>query len=416
MTQAAASTRTTSTTYRTPHRPTVVRWANTIGIGLGLNVSLSPERLMDMARRRERLDDFGSLSVSAPLRQLVESIDAEADLHPVGRYMTRERLVGVLANRLRLAEHLKQNPEVTARRPTPWLVITGMQRTGTTYLHRLLAGDTRTRSLASWEALAPTPPQGKDRRQQAALRAQNALKYLAPDFFAVHPVEADSVEEDSLLLDLSFYSPVAEATLRVPAYAEWLERQDMSGAYHMLRETLAVLEPERRWVLKSPAHLPFLDVLKRSGGDVRVVMTHRDPAASLPSYCSMIAHGRGVFSDAIDPHAIGEEFLVRQSGMIHRALELREADPSLPAIDVTYQDITGDPVGTVERIYGFADWDFDDEARKAVTEVTQRQKQNRYGRHKYELADFGLTPERVRTQYARYYSYLAGLPNNGGIS
>ena len=341
----ATDPRPTSTDYRAPHRPTVVRLANAVGGGLGWRSSLQPEDLMAAARKREGLDDFGTPDVVEPLRRLIDSVEAEADLHPVGRYFTRERLIGVLQNRLRLAAHLDRQPDVRTRTPTPWLVITGMQRTGTTFLQRLMAGDPSTRSLASWEALAPTPPVGADKRRQAAARAQRALSFLAPDFFAVHPVEADGVEEDSLLLDLSFYSPVAEATLRVPSYAKWLEEQDMTAAYTLLREVLNVLESSRRWVLKSPAHMPFLDVLKKAGEDVRVVMTHRDPAKTLASYCSMIAHGRGVFSDAIDPQAIGREYLERQSHMVHRALELRAEDPSLPVLDVHYDDIVGDPAG-----------------------------------------------------------------------
>ena len=405
----ARTTRTTSTAYRTPHRPTVVRLANAVGARIPWRASLDPEELMVAARRRERRDDFGLPDVQDPLQKLMASIESEATLHPVGRYMTRERLIGVLQNRLRLAAYVEDHPEVRTMTPTPWLVITGMQRTGTTFLHRLLAGDPNTRSLASWEALAPTPPVGADKRRQAAERAQKALSFLAPDFFAIHPVEADSVEEDALLLDLSLYSPVADATLRVPTYAAWLDTQDMTPAYDLLRLVLNVLERERRWVLKTPAHLPYLDVLKRAGHDVRVVMTHRDPMATLPSYSSMIAHGRGVFSDDIDPVAIGRELLERQSAMVHRALELRIADPGLPVLDVTYDEIVKDPKATVQRIFAFAGWTFDEDAARGVEGVIQRQTQHRYGRHRYELSDFGLTPADVREQYGRYYEHLAKI-------
>lgn len=408
MTQAQS--RTTSTHYRAPHRPALIRLLNAAGSGVGWRSSLGARALMDAAKKRERLESFGEPAVEEPLSRLVESIEAEADLNPVGRFLTRERLIGVLRNRLRLADHLERHPQLRAQPPGPWLVITGMQRTGTTFLQRLLAGDPNTRSLASWEALAPVAPRkGPDRRRQAAVQAQRALSYMAPDFFAVHPVEADGVEEDSLLLDLSLYSPVAEATLFVPGYAKWLDGQDMTAAYTLLRDALAVLEPSRRWVLKSPAHLPFLDVLKKTGRDVRLVMTHRDPIETLGSYCSMIAHGRGVFSDAIDPHAIGQEYLEKQSFMVHKALELRAADPGLPVLDVTYRDITKTPEAVVEKVYAFAGWDFDEQARKGVAAVMASHTQHRFGKHRYELSDFGLTPEKVQAQYAAYYDHLAAV-------
>ena len=409
MNATSQTERITSTDYRKPHRPLPVTMANAVGGAVGWKPSLKPERLMKLARRRERLEDFGGPAVEEPLGQLCESIEAEAMLNPIGRMMTRERLVGLLQNRLRLADHLERHPEIKTRAPTPWLVITGMQRTGTTFLHRLMAGDANTRSLASWEALAPIAPRGADNRHQAAVRAQKALSYLAPDFFAVHPVEADGVEEDSLLLDLSMYSPVAQATYRVPSYSEWLDKQDMTEAYTLLRDVLGALESDKRWVLKTPAHLPYLDYLKRAGADVRVVMTHRDPTATLASYCSMISHGRGVFSDAIDPHAIGQELLTLQSDMVQRALQLRQADPSLPVMDVTYDDIVRDPEAVVKRVYSFAGWSYDQVAADGVAQVIGHQTQHRFGRHRYELSDFGLTTEMVREQYAMYYAHLESL-------
>ncbi len=397
--------RSTSTDYQRPHRAAVVRWANAVCQAVGWRSSLDPERLCRTAQRREGLEDFGEPDVLEPLSQLVESIERDAALHPVGRYLTRERLLSVLQNRLRIRENRVEERRAGGQ----WLVICGLQRTGTTYLQRLLAADPNTRALRSWEALAPAPPRGRDTRVASARRAQSALRFLAPDFFAVHPVEAEGVEEDSLLLDLSLYSPVAEATLRVPTYARWLESCDMRPAYRLLREVLSLLEPEGRWVLKSPAHLPFLDVLAEAAPDVRVVMTHRDPVATLPSYCSMIAHGRGVFSDAIDPHAIGREFLDRQSAMIQRALELREERPALEVLDVHYDAVVEQPLTVVEAIYRFAGWTFDESARTAVEAVIASHTQHRFGRHRYTLSDFGLTEAQLRTAYGAYYRRLTEI-------
>ena len=68
--------------------------------------------------------------------------------------------------------------------------------------------------------------------------------------------------------------------------------QDMTPAYEYLAKLLKLLEwqrPARRWVLKTPAHLPFLDVLLSVLPEARIIHTHRDPAETLPSYCSMIS-------------------------------------------------------------------------------------------------------------------------------
>jgi hypothetical protein len=429
--------RTTSTRYARPHRPAPVRWANGLGAALaklGLKADLSPGKLLAEAERRNRLSDFGDGSFLEPMRLLLEAVEAEARLHPIGRLITRERLLGVLGNRLRAERLFRDHPEILEAELAPPIVVTGLQRTGTTLLHRLLAADPETRAVASWEAVNPAPFRGRDPRRKIAERSERALRYLAPDFFAIHPVEADAPEEDSILLDFSFLSPVAEATLRVPSYSRWLQAQDLAPAYRYLVRLLRLLAWQRapraraaaslkeraptRFVLKTPAHLPYLDLLVDALPGARIVHTHRDPAATLPSYCSMIAHGRGIFSDAIDPVEIGDELLRLQSRMLLRALELRQSSPSLHAriLDLEYRELCSDPLATVERIYDFAGVPFSDGARTAVGAALRANRKDRFGKHRYALADFGLDPERVATAFGPYVESRAprsGLPLEG---
>lgn len=403
------STRETSLAYTRPYRPLAVRLANALGRWLapiGLRATLTAGALKATAMRRNRLEDFGDPPVDEPLERLVSAIETEAALHPVGRWITRERLVGVLGNRLRARELRRRHPEIGAVPVAPPLVIVGLQRTGTTLLHRLLGADAGTRALRSWEALNPAPflRHRRDPRRRLAKTGERTLAYLAPDFFAVHPVEADGLEEDSILLDFSLLSPVAEATLRVSSYADWLASVDLTPAYRTAEAMLQLLQwqrPAARWVLKSPAHLPYLDLLLRVFPDARLVHTHRDPAETVASYCSMIAHGRGVFSDDIDPVALGRELLAKQSDMLLTGMRLRR-DPTVgrAIIDVDYADLVADPIATVARIYEHAGWDLADPAPLRAVLATQQQ--HRFGRHRYDLDAFGLTRDQVRRAFAPY--------------
>ena len=257
------SVRTTSRDYARPYRPRAVRVANRLLPGPR---RLTRDALLDAARARAKLDDFGPPDFLEPLDVLLDSIAREARLTPVGHLITRERLIGVLVNRLEVfAAH---RPWTRPLELAPPVVITGLQRTGTTLLQRLLAADPSRRWLASWEALSPAPSRaraGADPRVAAAERAERALAYLAPDFFAVHPVHAHAPEEDVLLLDQAFRSTVPEATLRVPTYSRWLESADQTPAYRHERLLLSLLSRQRgankRWLLKTPHHLEWLDVL-----------------------------------------------------------------------------------------------------------------------------------------------------------
>jgi hypothetical protein len=415
----ASSARQTSTRYHRPHRPLVLRALNS-GLSIGsrlfgsrgaLEVSLEESSLLEAAETRTGMLDLGDGSFREPLQKLLRSIESEARLHPVGRFITRERLVSTLANRMRVADVLRREPEILERRVRRPIVIVGLPRTGTTLLHRLLAADRRVRSLASWEALSPVRLPGDDgdvQRMKMAETSERALSFMAPDFFAVHPIDAHAPEEDVLLLDLSLRSTVAESTLRVPTFSRWLEQQDQLPAYRMLEDVLRVLDHQRhaaseeRWVLKTPHHLEWLDVLLEVFPDATLVWTHRDLGEVVPSFCSMLAHARGVFSDHVDPREIGRSWgLGKGVRMVERALEVREKRPER-FVDVHYEQLVRDPIAVLGRVYEHAGLPLTKESEQSARDRLRRERKDRHGAHIYRLADFGLDRTELDRAYARY--------------
>ncbi|HZS37448.1 MAG TPA: sulfotransferase [Polyangia bacterium] len=409
------SERETSTDYRRPYRPRPLRLANRALAALlrgPLRTSLDERSLFRAAERKCGLTDFGEPSFREPLARLLAAVEDEASLHPIGRLITRTRLVAALCTRARLEALFARHPEIAREPVARPIVILGLPRTGTTLLHRLLASDPRIRALASWEALAPAPLDGPNERQRriaAAVRAEKALAYMAPDFFAVHPIAALAPEEDVLLLDLAFRSTVAESTLRVPSFAAWLEEQDQSPAYRYLARALQALQWQRRpdgahggWVLKTPHHMEWIDELDAVFPDALFVWTHRDPAEVVPSFCSMIAHGRGVFSDVVDPHEIGASWLRKGARMMDRAMDARARLGERRFVDVRYRELMKDPIGVTRAIEERAGmpWSAAVEARLAATLAVE--KQHRHGVHRYRLEDFALADADVDRAFARY--------------
>ncbi len=394
----------TSTDYANPYRPRAIRALNAAMRRVGARPSLAPDDLVAAARKAEELEDFGWPPLEEPLRRLVEAIEAEAALSGMGRIITRTRIMGVLRSRLRGAAYLADHPGVPSLDIGPPIVITGLQRTGTTFLHRLLAADPRLRALRSWEAVDPVPPRsGPDRRPRQARVADVSLRYLAPDFFAVHPVDAQAPEEEVVLLDQSLLSTTWEATLRVPSYSAWLEEQDQAPAYATLRRSLQILhhqEAGERWVLKTPHHLEWLDALLDEFPDARIVHTHRAPTETLPSFCSMIAHGRGVMSDHVDPLEIGEEWLRKTGRMVDRALDTRDRRGDEVFLDIDYRELIADPLVQVARIYDHIAMDLPSDVEARIDAQRQASPQHRYGRHVYRAADFGLDDDRIRERFA----------------
>ena len=395
--------RRTSTDYRHPYRPGPVKLLNRFL----RSADLSMERLLADACRKEKRDDFGDPSFEAPLARLLDAIENEAALTPFGRIATRARLVNILRNRLRAERLFRETPEILETPLPPVLLITGLQRTGTTLLHRLLAADPDTRSLAAWEALNPAPfplPTHKDRaaRIRTAVRSQKILARLAPDFFAIHPAHAESPEEDVLLLDYAFVSTVPESILEVPSYATWVEAADHRPAYRYMKKLLQLLHhqtPKKRWILKSPHHLEFLDTFFETFPDAKVVHTHRDPLVTLPSFCSMICHSRGIFSDRVDPERVGAHWLRKTARMLDRGRRFSAGLPAGCQLDIEYEAFIQDPMADVRRIYEMLDVPLREGVVADMEAVRQSNPQHRFGVHVYDMADFGLTEEAIVSAY-----------------
>ncbi|MBN2343116.1 MAG: sulfotransferase [Deltaproteobacteria bacterium] len=404
---------TTSTDYAHPYRPALVKAYNIAARPFFSKAlaTLTSEKLIAHAVRAERFDHLGRNEIETPLEVLLNAIRNEANLSPFGLFVTKQRLLNLLRNRLRVNKLLSDHPEINDVKITPPILITGLQRTGTTLLHRLLTLDPDHRALLSYEALNPAPlhanPQvDKKKKQKLAHTAQKALSYIAPDFFAIHPVEAAAPEEDVLLLDYALISTVAESTLRVPSYARWVERADNRPAYEYLKLLLKVLSwrtPTRTWILKSPHHLEFLADFAAVFPEATVVMTHRDPTATLPSFCSMMAHGRGIFSDVVDPVEIGDHWLRKTARMLKKSQQYRTEHPSARIVDIYYDDFIAHPIDQIQRIYRASEKPFIEESAELVRTGLQQNRQHKYGVHKYDLTSFGLTEEKIRAAYGELY-------------
>lgn len=110
--------------------------------------SLQSKALCARARHRTGLKDFGNPPIDEPLSVLTESLEHEADLHPLGRWLMRGHLLEMLETRLRLRNawenRLTDLEAIPIDRPA---FITGMPRSGSTFLHELLAQDPGTAFL-----------------------------------------------------------------------------------------------------------------------------------------------------------------------------------------------------------------------------------------------------------------------------
>lgn len=381
---------------------------------LGTKTDLDKDSLIRAARKATGLRDLGRDFMDEPLERLLKSIREEARLHPIGNFITRQRMINLLCIRLRATELFRRYPEILDQPLLPAWVILGLQRTGTTKLHRLLAADEQHRVLLSWEAINPVPlcdHNGKpDKRIAIAKTSERALRLMAPGFFAIHPVEHNAPEEDILLLDATFLSTTPEATMNVPTYAAWLETTDQGPAYEYMVKLLKLLQwqrPGKRWILKSPHHLEFTDLIDRHFGDVHFLWTHRDVTECIPSFISMAAHSRVIFSDETDGHAIARHWIRKTGYMLQKGLDYRHKNKNKNQFtDIWYEDLKDSAPGVLTGIYNL-DGGMTPELLSLFDKAERENPMRKYGIHDYKLEDFGAGADDILQATVHYRDFVS---------
>ena len=368
------------------------------------------EDLEASATRLTTLTDFGRDDYREGLGVLLDSYARDEQLTELGCRVKRSELRGALVARLMselgFAQHDVDDSVIT--RP---IFVTGIPRTGTTALHRLLAADPNHQGLEQWlcEFPQPRPPRETwpDNPVFQQIQAGFAKFYEAkPDFAGVHYINADTVEECWQLLRQSAMSISYETLGHLPTYSAWLAAQDWTPAYRRHRRNLALIgsnEPHQRWVLKNPSHLFALDALLAVYPDAIVVQTHREIRTTLASSCSLSALATEGYSTTFVGAQIGRD----QLEMLGRGADLfmatRDRHDQAHFYDVAFDDLARDPVGTVEAVYRHFGLPWDESVRAAVVaEDAASRSGSRAPSHRYSLADFGLAPEEVDERFAAY--------------
>jgi Sulfotransferase family len=373
------------------------------------------EKVIEAARERTGLSDFGDESILGGLGRLLESYAGEARFTERGAGLAHEFLVAQMANRMRIEDWHARHPQLAQAPVEQPLFVFGLPRTGTTLMVNLLAADPATRSFLRWEIAEPIPPaqpqelHAGHRYDAEVAKGEMARQYM-PHIAAIHWEDADSPSECQFLMTPSFVSQVYESQADIPSYREWfLHGADYGPAFRFHKRTLQALQHHAggRWTLKNPWHPLFLDALTDVYPDARLVMTHRDPAEVVGSACSLIKHVRAIYSDEVDLAGIGTSFMDTFEVMIARADAFKAKHGQDAIHDVQYADTLRDPMGVVRGIYSHFDEPLTPQAEAAMLAYLDANPKGKHGKHAYDLAEFGLSKAGVRDQFAGYIERYA---------
>jgi len=371
------------------------------------------DRLIRRSDPPDTLAAIRAWRVEEALSAWTRALREEAALAASGRLAARLEARRAIATLGRLHAAEAADPSILDEPIPAPIFITGMPRSGTTFLHRLLALDPANRVPSCWETLLPYPPRrGRDRRRQRVEREFRAFLRLAPELSSLHPLAADLPQECTAITALVFRSLRYDTTHRVPGYRAWLDASAHGEAYRFHRRFLQHLQragggPRRRWVLKSPDHLFALDAIRAVYPDARLVVVHRDPLRVLPSVARLTEVLRAPFTRALDPAEIGRQVSRDWLDGARRMIALGASWPADRVLHLHHADVTDRPVGTVERLYDFLGCDVPDDARSRIATFLSRHPRGGYGANSYRLADHGLDPATERRRFADYVETFA---------
>ncbi|MDD5175960.1 MAG: sulfotransferase [Sterolibacterium sp.] len=376
--------------------------------------------IVEASRAETGLSDMGEPDILPGLRVLIDALVNEANLHPSGVDAQRHSLIGHLSNRLRINDIFKRHPEIFKGEIRGPIVIIGLPRSGTTKLQCMMAANSALQSLPLWKVLNPapmgaTPPGGEDPRIALAEKASAAMREHHPDFYAGHPMNAREPEEEVWMEDLVMrgWNPCYLA--RVPTFEAWTGKQDYSTWYVYLRKLLQMFQwqdgsPQKTWLLKTPEHMPHMDLLFKTFPRATIVHCHRDPVTTIASLAALIVASRRMFSDDETSADAGRFALEHWSKNTQAYMQQRQLlEKQHRFVDIGYKEITGDVTAAIERIHAAAGLELTAEARTAMRAWEANNPPGKHGRHKYTLESVGLRESDIRAAFADYLERFGKL-------
>lgn len=362
-----------------------------------------------------------------------ESIDNNPFLSSIGRFLLKKLSLNILKNRKRVLQYYHSNKEYIdagGKLKAP-VIITGLPRSGTTLLHRLMSEDPNTRSPYTFEMEVPTPPMTletnpmEDPRIKSSEDVIGTVSRLASGFmekFAESHFWSATDMEESLIYMLAHncIHTMNSFTAGKTYLDAFCKIEDKRPAFRYERLFFTMLDAYRpaksHWTLKAPVYALFFPTIFEEYPDVRVVITHRNPLVTLPSLCRLLESWCIAFDEdgSFDKHRFGKliQKYVKRGLMVPFCYRKEHPDKEGQILDCMYTDLFSDPIAMVRKIYEKFSLVYTDEFEQRMKIYLENNKQGKYGRHKYSLKEYGFNGESVYQEYRDYMErYGFGIPD-----
>ncbi len=302
------------------------------------------------------------------------------------------------------------------------IFIVGNPRSGTTFLHRLMAQDEHNfTSIRLWEILlAPSITQRKFVQVWAAIdRSLGGLLHQVVKWFDRNFVRASNVmhrmslmipEEDEYFLIHQGETIIAGLFFGFPKAAypfvffdtrlrRRKKRMIMRFYRHCLQRHLHAHGEKRSILSKNPFFTPKVDALYETFPDAKVIYLARNPLQVVPSYASLSAHWLRLLAEPKEryPHP---EYILRSTQHWYRyPVQRLEEAPTESRFFVNFHEMVADPEKIVTEIYDHFGLEIDASFAAILKEATERAHEHE-SKHVYTLEAVGFSREQILSTYA----------------
>lgn len=299
--------------------------------------------------------------------------------------------------------------------------IIGNPRSGTTFLHRLLARDESNFSyIRMWEVIfAPSVSQRKliwffqkidnvlGGKFQRWLLLQEKKTWLSNPIHKIGLLEPE--EDESILFSMwatIFTSVVFPHPDLVRKYAYFdkqvplIERHKIMRFYRScLRRHLFARHSDKKFLSKNPTFSPKVDSLYEFFPDAKIIYLVRNPLDTIPSIISWMSYQWKQFSDPVENYLFKDYMLELAREWYEYPLErFSKAPPDSYAI-IRYEDLVQSPKQIITEIYEKFGFELAPEFEKILEEAGQRETSYKSS-HKYSLRKMGLTKKGILKTFA----------------
>ena len=363
-------------------------------------VRLDQKSLCRAAEQITGLSDFGDPYYQEGLSVLLRSVERDAKLRFYGKLVIRIIIVNYLIQRLLFVQAMKRTPKIAQGVVYEPFIITGIHRSGTTFLLRLLSLDPRNAGIPFWRLFRPFSVPGRmDIRRIRSAAELFILHPLFRNIDAKHVIRWKKPEESAWMMGLTFHSIVYWILAPVSTYAEWLLNLDMAKYYQeysLLLKSHQQSHPGKSMVLKAPDHTPDVDLLLSEIPNARVIQLHRDPATCVVSLSSLFYSIHGALSENIQPKRM---FEINKKMVAHFLQANKKArlvkGVSRSIVDIEYESLIADPVGSIKQIYQILNVPWSNEYENNLQHFIERQMISNQKRHYYSPEQFGQTEQEL---------------------